>query len=209
MLIPSIDLQGGAVVQLVQGQRSRSRTRRVPVGEAVRTLSEGAGDRSRRRYGRRRQPALVRQSRVPPCRVGGGIRHVARAQEVLARGRSAGHRALRAVHGRPARPRRSRRARRGRGPRADHRRRGQPTGPSRHPRLERARHHGGRRGPGARALLRRIPLHPRRHGRPDGGTNFAAIREVRDATTPAGDRGRRHYDAARKSTTWTPSAWTR
>jgi phosphoribosylformimino-5-aminoimidazole carboxamide ribotide isomerase len=88
MLIPSIDLQGGAVVQLVQGERLAikdedvfrwvRRFERFPKVQVIDLdAAKGAGDNL----------AIVRQ--IAPalsCRVGGGIRTVARAQEVLAAG---------------------------------------------------------------------------------------------------------------------------
>jgi phosphoribosylformimino-5-aminoimidazole carboxamide ribotide isomerase len=88
MLIPSIDLQGGAVVQLVQGERLAirdvdvfrwvERFARFPKVQVIDLdAAKGAGDNL----------ALVRQiAGALPCRVGGGIRTVERAQEVLAGG---------------------------------------------------------------------------------------------------------------------------
>ena len=110
MLIPSIDLKDGAVVQLVQGERLAIATttsigwvRRFERFPKVQLIdldaAMGIGDNL----------ALVAQiAGALPCRVGGGIRTVERAQDVLARRRAAGHRRLGAVQGRPARPRRSR-----------------------------------------------------------------------------------------------------
>jgi phosphoribosylformimino-5-aminoimidazole carboxamide ribotide isomerase len=88
MLIPSIDLQGGAVVQLVQGERLAIRdedvfrwVRRFEAFPKVQVIdldaAMGAGDNL----------AIVRQ--IAPalsCRVGGGIRTVDRAKDVLAAG---------------------------------------------------------------------------------------------------------------------------
>src|SRR5438874_7872369 len=88
MLIPSIDLKGGAVVQLVQGERLAIRdddvfrwVRRFGRFPKVQVIdldaAMGAGDNL----------ALVRQiAGALRCRVGGGIRTVERAQEVLAAG---------------------------------------------------------------------------------------------------------------------------
>jgi len=88
MLIPSIDLKDGAVVQLVQGERLAIRdddvfrwVRRFERFPKVQVFDlDGAmasGDNL----------ALVRQiAGVLSCRVGGGIRTVARAQDVLAAG---------------------------------------------------------------------------------------------------------------------------
>jgi phosphoribosylformimino-5-aminoimidazole carboxamide ribotide isomerase len=88
MLIPSIDLKGGAVVQLVQGERLAIRdedvfrwVRRFERFKKVQVIdldaAMGAGDNL----------ALVRQiAAALACRVGGGIRTVARAEDVLAAG---------------------------------------------------------------------------------------------------------------------------
>ena len=88
MLIPSIDLKDGAVVQLVQGERLAIRdddvfrwVRRFERFPKVQVIDlDGAmasGDNL----------ALVRQiAGVLSCRVGGGVRTVARAEEVLAAG---------------------------------------------------------------------------------------------------------------------------
>ena len=88
MLIPSIDLQGGAVVQLVQGERLAikdddvffwvRRFERFPKVQVIDLdAAMGAGDNL----------ALVRQiAGALSCRVGGGIRTIARAQEVLSAG---------------------------------------------------------------------------------------------------------------------------
>ena len=89
MLIPSIDLKDGAVVQLVQGERLAIRdddvfrwVRRFERFPKVQVIDlDGAmasGDNL----------ALVRQiAGVLSCRVGGGIRTVARAQDVRVAGR--------------------------------------------------------------------------------------------------------------------------
>ena len=88
MLIPSIDLQSGAVVQLVQGEKLAIRdddvqkwVRRFEKFPKVQVIdldaAMGTGDNL----------ALVRQVAASlSCRVGGGIRTVARAREVLAAG---------------------------------------------------------------------------------------------------------------------------
>ena len=88
MLIPSIDLQNGQVVQLVQGERLAievadpepwiKRFSRFPRVQLIDLdAARGRGDNA----------ALVRAicARLP-CRVGGGIRSVERAREVLALG---------------------------------------------------------------------------------------------------------------------------
>jgi phosphoribosylformimino-5-aminoimidazole carboxamide ribotide isomerase len=88
MLIPSIDLKGGAVVQLVQGERLAIRdedvfrwVRRFERFPKVQVIdldaAMGSGDNL----------AIVRQiAGALSCRVGGGIRTVERAHDVLAAG---------------------------------------------------------------------------------------------------------------------------
>lgn len=85
MLIPSIDLMGGRIVQLVQGQKLRlsfddfeywiEKFSRFPLVQLIDLdAAMRQGDNS----------ALVRQiARRLPCQVGGGIRLTERAQEVL------------------------------------------------------------------------------------------------------------------------------
>ena len=91
MLIPSIDLKGGQVVQLVQGERPALASDdieawvrkfrgfpRVQLIDLDAALGSGTND------------AIVRDIAPRlPCRVGGGIRSVARAREVLGYGASA------------------------------------------------------------------------------------------------------------------------
>ena len=91
MLIPSIDLKGGQVVQLIQGERPAiatddldlwiSRFRgfpRVQLIDLDAAMGTGTNDK------------LLRQvASVLPCRVGGGIRTVDRASEVLEYGAEA------------------------------------------------------------------------------------------------------------------------
>jgi phosphoribosylformimino-5-aminoimidazole carboxamide ribotide isomerase len=88
MLIPAIDLKGGAVVQLVQGERLAikdddvfrwvKRFERFPKVQVIDLdAAMGAGDNL----------PLVRQiAGSLSCRVGGGVRTVARAQDILAAG---------------------------------------------------------------------------------------------------------------------------
>lgn len=88
MLIPSIDLQGGAVVQLIQGERLAikdddvfrwvRRFERFPKVQVIDLdAATGVGDNL----------ALVRQiASSLTCRVGGGIRTIERAADVLAAG---------------------------------------------------------------------------------------------------------------------------
>ncbi len=88
MLIPSIDLQNGAVVQLVQGERLAIRdddifkwVRTFERFPKVQVIDLDAA------MGRGDNLAIVRQ--IAPalnCRVGGGIRTVERAKDVLAAG---------------------------------------------------------------------------------------------------------------------------
>lgn len=85
MLIPSIDLQNGHVVQLVQGERLAieapdpepwiQRFSRFPRVQLIDLdAARGRGDNS----------AIVAEiCRRLPCRVGGGIRSIERAQQVL------------------------------------------------------------------------------------------------------------------------------
>jgi len=88
MLIPSIDLKGGAVVQLVQGDRLAikdedifrwvRRFERFPKVQVIDLdAAMDSGDNT----------AIVRQiAGALSCRVGGGIRTIERAQDVLAAG---------------------------------------------------------------------------------------------------------------------------
>jgi phosphoribosylformimino-5-aminoimidazole carboxamide ribonucleotide (ProFAR) isomerase len=91
MLIPSIDLKGGAVVQLVQGERLAIRDddvfawvrkfERFPKVQVIDLdAAMGHGDNL----------PLVRQiAGSLSCRVGGGVRTVERAQDILAAGAGA------------------------------------------------------------------------------------------------------------------------
>ena len=85
MLIPSIDLQAGRIVQLVQGERlalesddidgwiSRFRGRsKVQLIDLDAAKGQGSND-----------PLVRRICAALPCRVGGGIRSIDRAREVL------------------------------------------------------------------------------------------------------------------------------
>lgn len=88
MLIPSIDLQGGRIVQLVQGERLALASDDVdgwiarfsgrPAVQLI-DLDAAKGDGSNELLVRRICAAL-------PCRVGGGIRTIERAEAVLALG---------------------------------------------------------------------------------------------------------------------------
>jgi phosphoribosylformimino-5-aminoimidazole carboxamide ribotide isomerase len=88
MLIPSIDLQDGAVVQLIQGERLAIRdddvftwVRRFERYPKVQVIdldaAMGVGDNL---------PLVRRIAGSLSCRVGGGVRSAARAEEVLAAG---------------------------------------------------------------------------------------------------------------------------
>src|SRR5206468_11572211 len=88
VLIPSIDLQAGAVVQLVQGERLAVRDddvfrwvrrfERFPKVQVI-DLDAAMGTGDNLEIVRRIAPMLA-------CRVGGGIRSIVRANEVLAAG---------------------------------------------------------------------------------------------------------------------------
>ena len=91
MLIPSIDLKGGKVVQLIQGEKLAITSNDLEgwIGRFVKfpkiqlidldaAMSIGEND------------AIVRQVATRlPCRVGGGIRSVGRAQDLIAAGAKA------------------------------------------------------------------------------------------------------------------------
>jgi phosphoribosylformimino-5-aminoimidazole carboxamide ribotide isomerase len=88
VLIPSIDLQGGRIVQLVQGERLAIETTDIDAwivrltGQPKVQLIDLDAAKSEGDNG-----AIVgRICRALPCRVGGGIRSEARAAEVLALG---------------------------------------------------------------------------------------------------------------------------
>ena len=88
MLIPAIDLKGGAVVQLVQGERLAIRdadvfrwVRRFEKFPKVQVIDLDAA------MGSGQNLDMVRQiAPLLSCRVGGGIRTVERARDVLAAG---------------------------------------------------------------------------------------------------------------------------
>jgi phosphoribosylformimino-5-aminoimidazole carboxamide ribotide isomerase len=88
MLIPSIDLQGGAVVQLVQGERLAIRdddvskwVKRFAHFPKVQVIDLDAA------MGKGDNLAIVRQiAGELSCRVGGGVRTAARARDLLAAG---------------------------------------------------------------------------------------------------------------------------
>jgi phosphoribosylformimino-5-aminoimidazole carboxamide ribotide isomerase len=88
MLIPSIDLQGGKIVQLVQGERLAIETddvdtwvRRFSDYPKVQLIdldaAKGVGSN---------EPLVANICGLLPCRVGGGIRSIERAEATLALG---------------------------------------------------------------------------------------------------------------------------
>lgn len=88
MLIPSIDFQGGKIVQLVQGERLAIETddvdawvRRFQGRPKVQLIdldaAKGEGDNT---------PLVAHVCAALPCRVGGGIRTIERAESTLALG---------------------------------------------------------------------------------------------------------------------------
>ena len=96
MLIPSIDLQGGAVVQLVQGNRLAikdddifswvRRFEHFPKVQLIDLDAAMSGD-GRAAGGRADNLSLVCQiAGKLPCRVGGGVRTLERASDLLAAG---------------------------------------------------------------------------------------------------------------------------
>lgn len=88
MLIPSIDLMGGKIVQLVQGERKAlefddfeywiERFSAYPLVQLI-DLDAAMGNGDNREL-------IAMICRRLPCQVGGGIRTIARAQELLALG---------------------------------------------------------------------------------------------------------------------------
>ena len=91
MLIPSIDLQGGCVVQLVQGERLAvedrdldrwiDRFRAFPKVQVIDLdAAKSSGDN---------EALVARICTALPCRVGGGVRSVARAQRMFELGAEA------------------------------------------------------------------------------------------------------------------------
>ena len=218
MLIPSIDLQGGRIVQLVQGERLAIETDDFDGWiERFRGFPEGAADRSRRRDGRRRQRGArrARSAARLPCRVGGGIRTIERARDVLVA---------------PA-PRRSSSARRSSATApstsafasaAPRRSASTASSPRSTAAAATSSIHGWRTTAAAHAVDAVRALEPYcgeflyTHVDNEGlmqGTDMDAIRAVRDATTRRADRRRRDHHAggdrrARRASASTPwSAW--
>jgi len=89
MLIPSIDLMGGKIVQLVQGQKKAlefddfepwlERFSKYPLIQLI-DLDAAIGPKDARGDNRQLVRAILRRL---PCQVGGGIRTVEQAQEML------------------------------------------------------------------------------------------------------------------------------
>src|ERR1700730_12671404 len=88
MLIPSIDLMGGKIVQLVQGEKKAlefddfepwlKRFERYPLVQTI-DLDAAIGQGDNR-------PIVRSLLRRLPCQVGGGIRTIERAKQMLADG---------------------------------------------------------------------------------------------------------------------------
>lgn len=88
MLIPSIDLQGGRIVQLVQGERLA-----VESGDVDGWIARFAGhpkvqliDLDAAKWAGANDELVARICSALPCRVGGGIRTIDRAKATLDRG---------------------------------------------------------------------------------------------------------------------------
>ena len=88
MLIPSLDLMGGKIVQLVQGEKKALEfTNAAEWVERFARYPTVQVDRSRRRHGKRFDGELVSEfCRQLPCQVGGGIRSPEIAAEVIENG---------------------------------------------------------------------------------------------------------------------------
>lgn len=88
MLIPSIDLQGGRIVQLVQGERLALQTDDVDawIERFSRYPRVQLIDLDAARGTGRNEPLVRRICAALPCRVGGGIRSPERAEAILALG---------------------------------------------------------------------------------------------------------------------------
>ena len=172
MLIPSIDLQGGRIVQLVQGEKLAIETTDIEAWiERLRgqpkvqlidlDAAKGVG---------RNEALVARICGELPCRVGGGIRTPARAKEVLALGATKVIVELGALHGDRRRSGDGRGDARRRRHRAADCRRRQPRRRRRHSRLaDQAVADGGGGRAAPRAVCRRVPLHARRPRRDDAG----------------------------------------
>ena len=91
MLIPSIDLQGGKIVQLVQGERLAIETDDVDawVGRFQGRAKVQLIDLDAAKGHGANEALVARICAALPCRVGGGVRSVGRASDVLALGATA------------------------------------------------------------------------------------------------------------------------
>ena len=91
MLIPSIDLQGGRIVQLVQGERLAIETANVDewVDRFTGCPRVQLIDLDAAKEAGTNEDLIVAICRRLPCRVGGGIRTVWRAREMLDSGANA------------------------------------------------------------------------------------------------------------------------
>jgi phosphoribosylformimino-5-aminoimidazole carboxamide ribotide isomerase len=91
MLIPSIDLQGGRIVQLVQGEELALATSDVEawIGRFDKYPKVQLIDLDAARGEGRNDALVARIAGALPCRVGGGIRTVERAREALGLGAAA------------------------------------------------------------------------------------------------------------------------
>ena len=88
MLIPSIDLQNGRIVQLVQGERLALETEEVDlwIGRLRRFRKIQLIDLDAAKNTGRNEGLVSRICGALPCRVGGGIRDVLRARHALEQG---------------------------------------------------------------------------------------------------------------------------
>jgi phosphoribosylformimino-5-aminoimidazole carboxamide ribotide isomerase len=88
MLIPSIDLQGGKIVQLVQGERLAIETADIKtwVGRFAGYPKVQLIDLDAAKGAGSNEPLVADICRSLPCRVGGGIRSIERAEATLALG---------------------------------------------------------------------------------------------------------------------------
>jgi phosphoribosylformimino-5-aminoimidazole carboxamide ribotide isomerase len=88
MLIPSIDLQGGKIVQLVQGERLAVET--SDIDSWIRKFSSYSRvqliDLDAAKSAGNNEALVARICGALPCRVGGGIRSIERASAILALG---------------------------------------------------------------------------------------------------------------------------
>ena len=206
MLIPSIDLARPNVVQLVQGERLALEDAdldgwiaRFAAFPKLQLIDLDAA------IGTGNNDSLVRYvCGARPCRVGGGIRSIERARDVLTqepRTSSSARRSSRTVGPTST----SRRAGRGGRRRARHRRGRHQGRPRRRQGLARDRAaHGRRRRAGARAVLRRVPLHARGQGGPDAGHRHGGDPAVRRRDHPARSSPQAGLRRRKKSTRSTP-----